>query len=720
MAGDLQIHEEVIVHTVDAPAAAASAEVVTRLSGGVTHEYGPRVVIAAIPPGAAEAVQERVQGVEVVHTPAAISDETGRGLDEVGALGLEAHALRLSPEYAAAKADRPLAGKAWDSAEPPDPPDDHDLEAPPVGAAAATSARLTGKVAVGLIIVEGPTAALKFSADERTKVVAEVQNGLTWLGSQSSPAGISWSYDIRTVTLRVRPNAADTTSEQREARWRDPAMQQLGHGAGMAGVRAFVEDLRTRLDTDWAYCAFFTKYPLGHFAYASIGGPRLVMHFDNDGWGPDNIDRVFAHETGHVFRAPDEYTASNCNCGGQWGHFGVPNRNCATCAPDGGVACIMRSNDWAMCPYTPYHLGFPQTERFSGAFLPGTEAHGLWAGADWQHFKDKWQEWSNQGLRLVDLEVTEAGGQARYSGVFRQGTGAYALWVNSGWPQFRAKWEELSNQGLRLVDIEVAHIGGQARYSGVFATGTGAYALWANANWPSFQAKWQELTGQGLRLVDLDVTQVGGQTRYAGVFRDGTGPHGMWANADWPGFRNKWQEWSGQGLRLTDLEVTQSGGQTRYSGVFTPGTGEHALWTDADWPSFRAKWEELSGQGLRLAGLAIRPTAVQVPASDVPGLLADESSDGAGSGFSALGGVTLSGAAGDSTTGAGFGDLWLADTVDAPAGGTSAEGFGEAVLDSDIGDERSAEGFGGVVLTPSLEGAGGDESGSGFGGVGRG
>ena len=228
MAGDLQIHEEVIVHAEDAPTAAASAEVVTRLSGGVTHEYGPRVVIAAIPPGAAEAVQERVHGVEIVEKPAAVSDETGRGLDEVGTLGLEAHALRLSPEYAAAKADRPLAGEAWDSAEPPDPPDDQDLQAPDMGAAAATSARLTGKVAVGLIIVEGPTAALKFSADERTNVVAEVQNGLTWLGSQSSPAGISWSYDIRTVTLRARPNASDTTSEQREARWRDPAMQQLG------------------------------------------------------------------------------------------------------------------------------------------------------------------------------------------------------------------------------------------------------------------------------------------------------------------------------------------------------------------------------------------------------------------------------------------------------------------------------------------------------------
>jgi len=375
MAGDVNIHEEVVVHAEGVPQAAASAAAVTMLSGGVTHEYGPRVVIAAIPSSVAPSVRARVYEAEVAAEPAAIPEEMARGLDEAGALGLDAFALRQSGEYAEDKAQRTLAGEAWDGAEvePPDVLDEHEAEAPAVGAAAPTSARLTGKVAVGLVIVEGPTADLKFSADERTKVVAEVQNGLTWLGSQSSPAGVSWSYDIRILSLSVNPNSNDTSSEQKEARWRDPAMKQLGYGAGLAGVGSFVEDLRTRLKTDWAYCAFFTKYPLGHFAYASIGGPRLVMHYANDGWGPDNLDRVFAHETGHIFRAPDEYAASNCNCGGQWGHFGVPNTNCATCAPNGGVACIMKSNDWAMCPYTSYHLGFPQVQRYSGVFLPGTD-----------------------------------------------------------------------------------------------------------------------------------------------------------------------------------------------------------------------------------------------------------------------------------------------------------------------------------------------------------
>jgi hypothetical protein len=82
------------------------------------------------------------------------------------------------------------------------------------------------------------------------------------------------------------------------------------------------------------------------------------MDYNNDGWGPDNIDRVFAHETGHIFGCPDEYASSGCDCGGAWGRFGRPNTNCENCAPGGGVACLMKANTWAMCSVTPAHLGW--------------------------------------------------------------------------------------------------------------------------------------------------------------------------------------------------------------------------------------------------------------------------------------------------------------------------------------------------------------------------
>ena len=362
MAGDTGVQELVLVSRTGEPDMRAVGGAILEADGRVIHQYGRRVLIAGVAPTVARATTAQLPNLMVSADGATAYRTVASELDELEKWGLRAFAYRQSDEYLLAKARRPLASAAWDTPDATSPDDfDTDGPEPREGASASevrtsTSDRLTGSVAVGLVIVEGPGTDLLFSDDERIKLFAEVQNGLSWLGSQGSPGGISWVFDIKVVTLTVAPDPNDDTREKKEARWRDPAIAQLGFPSGLAGVRAYVEKLRDTHDTDWAYCAFFTKYPLGHFAYA--GRPRVVMHYDNDNWGPDNIDRVFAHETGHIFGAPDEYASSGCNCFGQFGICQKPNGNCANCAPGGGVACIMRSNSFAICGFTPFHLGF--------------------------------------------------------------------------------------------------------------------------------------------------------------------------------------------------------------------------------------------------------------------------------------------------------------------------------------------------------------------------
>ena len=198
-----------------------------------------------------------------------------------------------------------------------------------------------GSVAVGVVIVNGPTAATQFTADEQTKVVAEVQAGLGWLATVNPWATVSFVYDIRPVSITTQP---DATATDDESRFRDPAVGQLGFQDNWNGVWDYIRWLRTDRRTNWSYCVFFVKgYPVGHFAYANISGPRIVMEYTNDGWGPDNIDRV-AGPTRRVTSSagPDEYTSSGCNCGGTWGQFGEPNSNCENCAGAAGVGCLMR------------------------------------------------------------------------------------------------------------------------------------------------------------------------------------------------------------------------------------------------------------------------------------------------------------------------------------------------------------------------------------------
>jgi hypothetical protein len=698
MAGDIGINERAIILPEAGAAEHGSALLsLEQAHGRAMHHYGPRVVIAEV--SEQDEAADSLSPFEFTGDGKARIPTAPTGIDGVGQLGLSAFGLRQSPAYAAAKAKRPHAEEDWDApgATPPCTAEVQsevaEMGLAPGLSGAPTSSRLTGSVAVGIIIVEGPTAKLKFSAAERTKVIAEVQNGLGWLGSRSGPGGISWVYDIRIISLSVSPNSNDTTLAQKENRWRNPAMAQLGYPAGMAGVQQYVNNLRSSKNTNWAYCAYFTKYPLGHFAYASIGGPRMVMAYDNDGWGPDNIDRVFAHETGHIFGAPDEYKSSNCNCGGQWGHYQRPNSNCEACAPGGGVACIMKGNSWEMCEHTPFHLGFVQERKYSGVFRQGAGGHAVWADASWTKFQQKWSELSGQGLRLRDLKIAGTGNATRYSGVFQQGTGGYGLWVNATWNGFLQKWNQWNEQGLRLVDLEITGSGTGTRYSGVWVQGTGGYGLWAGATWDSFIQKWNQWNQQGLRLIDLKITGTGSSTRYSGVWRQGTGGYGLWVNATLPSFLQKWNQWNAQGLRLVDLEITGSGSGTRYSGVWQAGAGAYGLWLNASWASFIGKWEEWSQQGLRLIDLDVTG----------PGTFAGALEAGAEAGAAAADGTGFGVFPEEraSFEEAGIGKIFAGDD-----GGTlDGEGIGQVVLLEGSAESEDA-GFGHAVLPDSAEGDG--------------
>ena len=312
----------------------------------VLLRFGDRVEIRASAPGV------RARGVAAAPE---VSEAVLQELTETERFGVEAMRLRSQPGY---KPTRPREGELWDMPGCAGAPEPASREAGAAGAP-GTSDFLMGSVALGVVIVNGPTAATRFTAAEQTKVVAEVQAGAAFLANFNPWAGVSFSFDVRVVNITTQPNAP---AADNEARFRDPAVAALGFQANWNGVSDYINSLRTNLHTNWTYCVFFVKgYPVDHFAYASIGGPRIIMDYANDGWGPDNIDRVFAHESGHIFQAPDEYASSGCNCGGSWGRFGEPNANCENCAGAAGVQCLMRANTWAMCGSTKRHFGWGLT-----------------------------------------------------------------------------------------------------------------------------------------------------------------------------------------------------------------------------------------------------------------------------------------------------------------------------------------------------------------------
>lgn len=345
MAGDLEFQESVVFGSV-APQLAAPAPIL--------HQYGKLKIALGGGGGALAPIPEAT-------------------LTETERFGVSALRLRETPRYKSAKANRRHAAANWGgnggalALDKPGPHraggvapvgDGRVTPGPQADAPGAPAFRLAGRVAVGLIIVSGP-GGLALTKDEQVQIVAEIQNGLSWLGAQSPAKDVTFIHQIDPVSVTAQDNPNGGDYEACERPFRDDALRQLGFAAGAAGISAYNRKLQQNTGANFCYCAFITKYSLFHFAYAQPGAtPYLMVNYSNDGWGSDNIDRVFTHESCHIFGAPDEYSVANCNCGGHWGVFGVPNLNCESCAAGGPVDCLMRANSWAMCHATPYHVGF--------------------------------------------------------------------------------------------------------------------------------------------------------------------------------------------------------------------------------------------------------------------------------------------------------------------------------------------------------------------------
>jgi hypothetical protein len=264
--------------------------------------------------------------------------------------------------------------------------------------ATATSVRMVGSVTVGLVVVSGNTPALTFSGAEQIQVVQQVMQALQFLASEAPLGNLTFVYEIHFLTINATENSTCNAYETCEAVWRDPALAKLGHPIGVAGCAAYANALKANHKTDWSYVAFFTKYRQYWFGYA--GGARLCMQYSNGGWGPGQIDRVFAHETCHIFGAADEY--GSCHC---WpsGELQVPNKNCQNCT-SAPVDCLMKANTFSLCYWTRGQIGWwPRVAAPMGAvtvdadrpyaFVTGQDGHlwmNWWSGTTWN--------WSNQGL----------------------------------------------------------------------------------------------------------------------------------------------------------------------------------------------------------------------------------------------------------------------------------------------------------------------------------
>ena len=238
-----------------------------------------------------------------------------------------------------------------------------------------TSEYMFGDISVAIILAESNGSidpeTEEWTQAEKDNVYAEIEDGLNWwITNKHALAEVSFTYHYYELETSYEPITRPSTTD--ESLWINELMGQLGYhyASRFTNVRSFDDDLRAQDNTDWAFTVFVVdssndadgKFSDNHFAYAYLQGPFMVMTYDNNGYGIDDMDAVTAHETGHIFGAGDEYSSSQCTCGALYGFLQVENQNCEnSCLSD--VACIQRGQispytNGALCDYTKGQIGW--------------------------------------------------------------------------------------------------------------------------------------------------------------------------------------------------------------------------------------------------------------------------------------------------------------------------------------------------------------------------
>jgi hypothetical protein len=224
------------------------------------------------------------------------------------------------------------------------------------------SAFLAGRVAVQLIFVESDGSIEPSTKDwtdaQVTSTRNQVATALQWWRAQLPNARIEFDLISRIVPAGYEPIEHDLSTE---GQWVGAAFKNMGFGALNYFEQAYTSDdsLRRARNADWATTIFIVnstgkangRFADGHFAYAYVGGPFLVITSDAGPYGANQLTPVVAHEFGHIFGALDQYAAAGTACAQQSGYLAVPSSNSQANGCGSRFICIMLE------PLTAYPTG---------------------------------------------------------------------------------------------------------------------------------------------------------------------------------------------------------------------------------------------------------------------------------------------------------------------------------------------------------------------------
>jgi hypothetical protein len=353
-ADEVQSNQALLLLEVDADVNAITKTI--SLNGGhVTHVFPPAALIGEVPTdmsspaGVLAAYRQQVTERDMT----GLADDARRAARVWNALLAQQESDEATPGLTSLEVE--LAGDAFVA---PPPERLEPLSDIPTPSYYQTSEYFIGRVVVSIILPESDggidPSSEDWTASERTLVLSEITAALDWWAAREPKAHLSFVYDDGTAA--PIPTSYEPISRHYgdEALWITEVMTKKGIAGSsyFDQVRAYNNSLREIYEADWAFVIFVidssndsdNRLTDSYFAYAYLGGPFAVLTSGANGYGPENLDAVAAHEIGHIFWALDQYYAAQQTCTRTSGYLGVENQNSqfGDCASDS--ASIMRGH----------------------------------------------------------------------------------------------------------------------------------------------------------------------------------------------------------------------------------------------------------------------------------------------------------------------------------------------------------------------------------------
>ena len=261
------------------------------------------------------------------------------------------------------------------------------LPDPSSPAPAGNSDYMTGTVAVTLFFIESDGTGsdpdlYTWTPESMQRYLSGVNTALLWWASRAAGHGDCWVTFLVNYYSGSDPRCQQWTEPilhetSYEQIWVTEIMTNFGYTSGTRWdrVHAFNTWQRSYYQTNRSYSAFIpynpvpapTSFPGGGTAYAYLYGPYTVLLYRVQGW---TTAQVFAHETGHIFGACDEYSGG---CSIVLVHVDLHERRserqlrgCNENSRD----CMMKANSYSLCQYSATHVGWEVTNPCAPAEPP--------------------------------------------------------------------------------------------------------------------------------------------------------------------------------------------------------------------------------------------------------------------------------------------------------------------------------------------------------------